>query len=1276
MKKVMMLTLVVSGLVVAGALLGESPLEGRSKPLVFTAPSIQKALSGATTTQPTDIYPDDGNPTFPIPQVYKSGYANEGRPTSLFASGRPLLITAGTTSGSTSLYSNGSSSPLVTEWGVTSGDSSTSSTNPVTFYSVENSFENYVPPSGTSGCSYFGGKMPVSCTASNVLTGDISIRMTGGEANWLVCGGGSKTTGKGVMELEGGSAKEAMGDWGNSNTDKGVSKGVTINIRNDYSITYLAGSASGYSAVDINLYDSPYVQRTYLSTVNNKRLNVGNTLSAKSKIGLLSPSQGFSASSDSTAITEGTQLVYAADESYLANYKAIFSMFTMTTSSGTAVGYTGTKGEIVKSGNYLIYTYPATRVSAPTPTSSYSKGVISGLTAGETYLLTDSAKTVHTFVADSNGQILVDKTHNTELIDKTISSVVQVRNDSQTDDSAAQSITYAMPATLATPAITYADETLSGLVSGYDYDFTFSDGTSASITSSDHSTTLSVLGQAAFYGKTITGVVRKSSNGDEIDSLSESVSIAVPGRYGTPDSTFVEGIVGSLKASSSYQLTYTDSTGTSHTKSISTTSDGTYLTYKDTDLTGMTITGIALTGDASGLTSLPDTVSYKVPSQFAIVSPSYDTTNHVLSGLSASSTYIVTDSTGATHEISTGDTMSISLAEHPELAGLTIVSVQQKGDGKTTITSDKQSSSLDYVMPTHRQDDGSLASLVSTSYDQPSDTLTGLTAATRYVVTDEEGKSTIITSDANGKVDLSTYAELVGKTITSIALKGTNVDGDNTDYCDSLSVTTSYKVLPHAKIGTPVFDSSTLALTGLTPDTSYAFTANDGKTYTGKSNASGRLELGDLVDASGTSIPGGSVLASLKALGDLKATIDSSTESLPSTITLPLREKTPESTYDQSEGLVQGLLPKTAYRFTYVSTSGSVASIDVTTNAQGEIAVLDYPALDQTTISGIQKKAVDATTLISAPEKTSYAVGLERDVLARIHTRMKSALTQAIADKIAASSVSDPNAVTAKMKSIIESYENQIETMPYTTYDANEEGFAGILSQANAECDYEIARESAKEVVRDLKRTCADDARVNAVIEKAEKKIDSLRFGQDPVSSMSGIIEETKAEVKLTTVKENAENSMAGDDPTSITSYTGEEKDLYDSYCAKIDAATSESEVQSLLSQYQNERTTLLAKEAAATQFHYSIFAYVVLGIYVVFFALYFFVFRQHKFNGIYLIAWLAETILLLVVSLLIKGNNPLALSLLWVFFLLSVALTLFPKKDKEAKTEEGEKHA
>ena len=1275
MKKAVLMTLAISGFLMAGGLLGESSLGGWDKPIVLTAPSIQKALSGATTTQPTDIYPDDGNPTFPISQVYKSGNANEGQPTSLFASGRPLLITAGTISGSTSLYSNGSSTPLVTEWGVTSGNASTSSTNPVTFYRVENSFENYIPPSGTTGCSFFGGKMPVSCTATNLLTGNISIRMTGGQANWLVCGGGTKTTGKGVMELEGGSAKEAMGDWGTS-ADKSVSNGVTMNIRNDYSITYLAGSATGYTTVDINLFDSPDVQRTYLSTLSNKRLTVGNTLSMKSKIGLLSPSQGFSSSSDSTAIPEGTQLVYAADESYLVHYQSIFSMFTMTTSSGTAVGYTGTKGEIVKSGNYLIYTYPTTRVSAPTPTSSYSQGVISGLVAGETYLLTDSDATVHTFVADSNGKIAIDKTTNAELIDKKISSVVQVRNDSQTDDSAAQSVAYTMPATLATPNVSYANEALSNLVAGHDYVFTFSDGTSVTVPAASHDTSMSLLGCSAFYNKTITGIVCKSASGDEIDSLSQSVSLLVPDRYVAPSTTFNEGVISSLVASTSYQLTYVDSAGATKTKTITTTSDGTYVTYKDSDLAGAKISGITRVGDNGGLTSVTSAVSYSVPSQFAIVAPTYDATTHILSGLSANSTFVLTDSTGATHEITTGDTSSISLADHSELAGLTLTSIQQKGDGKATITSDKQTSSLNYVMPIHRPDDGSLAGLLPNSYDQSTDTLQGLTPSTRYVVTTQDGTSTIITSGIDGKVGLSTYPELIGKTITSIALKGTNADGDNTDYCDSLSVTTSYKVLPHQKIGTPVYNSATYSLSGLTPNVSYVFAASSGKKYYGTASAKGEIDLSTLSDESGVLIPGGSVLSTLLAKGDQKSAIDSASESLSSPITLPLREKTPSSSYEEEDGLVTGLTPNSAYRFAYTKADGSIGSVDVKSDANGQVAVLVYPSLDQATITGVQKSPSSSAMLISSPEAVSYLVGSESALLSRIKARQKSALEKAVADKIAASGVSDPAAVKERMTAIIAATEEQIDTLPYTSTRSFTERIKEITNRLEDECDYEISRESTKEMVRDLKRTCGDDARVNAVIEKAVKQLDQLTFEKDSVSSMSDIYVSTKTEVKLTTAKENAETAMVEGDDVSQNDWTAADRALYDTYTAKIDAATSESEITALVNQYQSEKTTLRAQEAQTRNNTYSIWGYVILGVYALFFVLYFFVFRHHHFDGVYLLAWLAELVGLLVVSLLLKGNNPLVLALGWAFYALSVFLTLFfPKKKDESKKEE-EAHA
>src|SRR5574344_2167684 len=109
MKKSIGILLALAGFAVVGGILGEND---KGNAMVFRTfnepPRIQKALSGATTTQPTDIYPDDGNATFPISQIYVSGNANEGKPTSLYASGRPLLITEGTIAGATTLYSNGS----------------------------------------------------------------------------------------------------------------------------------------------------------------------------------------------------------------------------------------------------------------------------------------------------------------------------------------------------------------------------------------------------------------------------------------------------------------------------------------------------------------------------------------------------------------------------------------------------------------------------------------------------------------------------------------------------------------------------------------------------------------------------------------------------------------------------------------------------------------------------------------------------------------------------------------------------------------------------------------------------------------------------------------------------------------------------------------------------------------------------------------------------------------------------------------------------------------
>jgi len=129
-------------------------------------------------------------------------------------------------------------------------------------------------------------------------------------------------------------------------------------------------------------------------------------------------------------------------------------------------------------------------------------------------------------------------------------------------------------------------------------------------------------------------------------------------------------------------------------------------------------------------------------------------------------------------------------------------------------------------------------------------------------------------------------------------------------------------------------------------------------------------------------------------------------------------------------------------------------------------------------------------------------------------------------------------------------------------------------------------------------------------------------------------------------------------------------------YFEKIRAATSESkDLRPLVNQYQSEKTTLRAQEAQTRSNTYSIWGYVIFGVYALFFALYFFIFRHHHFDGVYLLAWLAEFVGLLVVSLLLKSNNPLVLILGWVFYALSILLVFLPKKKGETK-KEGEAHA
>jgi hypothetical protein len=1273
MKKSAGFVLALAGFVVAGGISGAfGNKNAQAAHPAFNLPRIENALSdNALTAQPSE-FPDTAAAMAPFPSIQKSGQTDssgtliEGQPTTLFGDGTSLLVTESATPGNAAVYAAGSSTPLECDYGVVTS-------NPAIYYKVHNSFADqcFWKAGASTGVRIHGGKLPKLTTSggttyNNVLTGDTSITMTGGRAFWLIAGGYTETTGKGVINISGGTIQSLMGDYGQNLTSVptaphvDLTGGATINISGNAHINGAYGTVQGNTSVVMNIEGQPYVKILTLTNIKDNILQVTGLLDKKAKIGLTPNVTSGSSIPDSTMV-----LAHASDASYLANYRSIFS-FTS--------AYKGTVGEFILKGNDLVYTYPETAVTAPTPTSTYSKGTFSGLVAGETYLLTDSDGTVHTITADSNGTIAVNKTTNTDLIDTTISSIVQVRNANQTADSAAQSVTDTMPATLATPSVTYANETLSGLVAGYDYTFTFSDGTSTTIPAGAHDTTLSLLGWSAFYNKTITGIVRNSSSGDEIDSLPQSVSLAVPDRYATPSTTFNEGVIASLTPSTSYRLTYIDSNGTAQTKTISSTSDGTYVTYKDSDLAGAKISGITQIGDNGGLTSTTAVVSYKVPSQYAIVAPTYDATTHILSGLSAESTYIVTDSTGATHEISTGDSTSVSLAEHPELAGLTITSVQQKGDGTTTITSDKQASSLNYAMPTRRKDDGSLASLASTSYDQPTDTLQGLTASTRYVVTAQDGTSVIVTSGSDGKVDLSTYSELVGKTITSVALKGTNADGDNTDYCDSLSVATSYKVLPHEAVGTPSYDPSTIALTGLTPNVAYVLTDSNGTTYTATTDKNGKLDLASLTDASGKAISGGAKLVSLVAKGDQTSTIDSYSTSLTTPITLPSREKTPSTSYESDIGLLAGLDSGADYQLTYTKTDGTLGTLRIHSTSSGMANILDYPELENSTITGVQKLPTSSGMMISAAEKTAYVVRSGAEILTSKKDYVKKRIATAYAQAIANSSVTDKDALTKALADVLSRYDKAVDDLAYTDQPSFATDTDALVKKAEEECAYEIKKETAIEEVEDLKRSCADDEKVNAVIAVYKKKLSDLQFGKDPESAMSDLVSEAKKAVELQTTKSAAETTMSGG---STEGMTGEEKALYDTYVSKIDAATSESEVASLLAEYQSSLADLKAKEVATTEKNYAIFGYVVLGLYVLFYAVYFGILRHHHVDGIYVIAWAVEFILLITVSLLVKGTNPLVLALLWGFYAVSIPLPfLFKNKDKDHQNPEKKAEA
>jgi hypothetical protein len=213
---------------------------------------------------------------------------------------------------------------------------------------------------------------------------------------------------------------------------------------------------------------------------------------------------------------------------------------------------------------------------------------------------------------------------------------------------------------------------------------------------------------------------------------------------------------------------------------------------------------------------------------------------------------------------------------------------------------------------------------------------------------------------------------------------------------------------------------------------------------------------------------------------------------------------------------------------------------------------------------------------------------------------------------------------------------------------------------AKEETAYEVKREVTIEKVEDLKRTCSDNEKVNAVVKKAIADLDELDFGSDPDSKMDDVYTTAKNAVNLVMDKSTTENKMADSFGKNESSWDEKEKELYDTYTAKIEAASSSEQVEELYQEFLAEKATLESNITSKTLADYAIAGYVILGLYVLFYIIYAGFLRHHHIDKVFIIAWAIELIAMVVVSLLVKASSPVLLALLWGFYIVSILMTLF----------------
>jgi hypothetical protein len=248
---------------------------------------------------------------------------------------------------------------------------------------------------------------------------------------------------------------------------------------------------------------------------------------------------------------------------------------------------------------------------------------------------------------------------------------------------------------LATPTAVFDLTTgiLSGLTaySAYTIHYIDAEGnkTTFAITTGADPKDMVLTDEGQFVGCTLTGISQDSRDPNYSNSIIESLTGKVLPHEATPNVSYdaTKDEITNITAGKTYVVSFDDGTS----KEYATSASDTFIdvsTEVGKTISSVTVKGTAdSTSDSLSQTSV--TGSSKILTKLATPDPSVASTKgtYKITGLTAGQTYILTDSTGATHEVTaTADSsIVISADSNRDLAGLAIVSITAKGDQTSTI---------------------------------------------------------------------------------------------------------------------------------------------------------------------------------------------------------------------------------------------------------------------------------------------------------------------------------------------------------------------------------------------------------------------------------------------------------------------------------------------------------------------------------------------------------------------------------------------------------------